>query len=115
MRVRLFSYFNRESMSDNKLLEIYNELTNNDEIPLTVVKLRHFLSNYWISDQIDLTKDSYTYEDVRTIHNNQPSKKILGRKFSKHVNHLFSVNPFQCITPYIKSDHRYILWIIPYC
>jgi len=102
--LHLFSYFNRESMSDNKLLEIYNELTNNDEIPLTLVKLRHFLSNYWISESIDLTKESYTYEDLREIHNTQPVKKILGRKFNKHVNHLFSINPFQCTTPYIKPD-----------
>ena len=102
--LHMFSYFNRDSMSDNKLLEIYNELTSNEEIPLTVVKLRHFLSNYWVSEPIDLTKELYTYEDLRAIHNNQPIKKILGRKFNKNVNHLFSTNPFQCITPYIKTD-----------
>ena len=114
--LHLFSYFNIDLISHSKLLDIYNELTNNDEMtkstlyeagkpvhPLTKDKLLHFLSNYWISERIDLSKESYSYEDLLKIYSNQPVKKILGRKFQKNVNRLFSINPFQCVTPYVEK------------
>ena len=102
--LHLFSYFNNNVSYDTKLLDLYNELTNNDEIPLTKDKLKHFLSNFWIAEPIDLSKDVYSYEDLQAIYKNQPHKHVLGRKFAKTINHLFSINPFQCTTPYIKSD-----------
>lgn len=104
--LHLFGYFNVDLTSNAKLLDIYNEITTNSELenPLTKDKLIHFLSNYWISEQIDLSKSSYSYEDLLAIYNNQPGKKILGRKFQKNVNHLFSLNPFQCTTPYVEKS-----------
>ena len=109
--LHLFGYFNIDLISDAKLLGIYNELTNNGELmndelvnPLTKDKLKHFLSNYWISEKIDLSKTSYSYEDLLAIYSNQPGKKILGRQFQNSINHLFSINPFQCTTPYIEKS-----------
>ena len=96
----LFAEFVTEPISDGKLLDIYNELDENELAP---DKMKHFYNNY-TADPIDIKSDPYTFEEVRELFTNVTTvKRTLGRKFTNSMNYLFSVNPFQYTTAYIKE------------
>jgi hypothetical protein len=88
-------------MSDAKLLDIYNEL---DDIELSADKLKHLYSNY-AREPVEFNDGPYSFETVRELFTKvQTSRRALGRGFTNSVNHLFSINPFQYTTAYIKED-----------
>jgi len=114
--LHLFAYFKQTTSTDKKeiqrdanyVLTIYNQITQNDssKYPFTHDIMEHFISNFLIDTEKreKLTKTQYTYEDLLDVYKKQPIKKILGRQFADSVNHLFSVNPFQCSTLYNNPD-----------
>jgi len=99
----LFAYFMIEPISDTNLLDIYNGLIGDDE-ELSGDKLKHFYNNY-TTEPIDFTDGLYTFENIRELFSKiQTRKYALGRKFTNSINHLFSVNPFQSTTAFVKED-----------
>jgi len=99
----LFAYFMIEPISDTNLLDIYNGLIGDDE-ELSGDKLKHFYNNY-TTEPIDFTDRLYTFENIRELFSKiQTRKYALGRKFTNSINHLFSVNPFQSTTAFVKED-----------
>ena len=97
----LFADFIMEPMSDAKLLDIYNEL---DEVELSADKLEHLYNNY-AREPVEFNDGPYSFEAVRELFTKvQTSRRALGRGFTNSVNHLFSINPFQYTTAYIKED-----------
>ena len=89
----LFATF-RETLP---LFKIYNQVTNNDEIPLTRDNLLRILNNVVLTTAITQKEtDTYTYEDVAGSYKNEPLRKSIGREYKKNINPLFAVNPFTC-------------------
>jgi hypothetical protein len=105
----LFADFLTEPMSDAKLLDIYNDLSDeydedNETDLISNNRLKHLYSNY-TTDTVEFNDGPYTFDAVRELFTKvQTTKRALGREFANSVNHLFSVNPFQYTTTYINSD-----------
>lgn len=104
----LFANFLVEPMSDAKLLDIYNDLADEyDEVDETYLlsndKLKHFYSNY-ATDPVEFNDGPYKFEYVRELFNKvQMTRRALGHELANSTNHLFSINPFQYTTAYIKE------------
>ena len=85
-------------LADKKLSKdkIFNNIIDSYDDFITLEKYKQFLSN--VESNIDLEdKEKFYYKDVNDFENKVLFKSLVGNRFEKQYNYLFSVNPFDCV------------------
>lgn len=87
--------FSRSHINNFSILNAYKQITHNEKYKLTNQILAQFLVN--IDEELIEELSEYKYENLSYIKSERDCKVILGQKFEKHIDNLFSVNPYDVL------------------